>query len=184
MYYYKYGKLFLKSVTNKNELQKEEKYFHLNGIPKKEKNYIIGSIEPCSYVKYTKKGKVINVNGISKFVKFKKNRNRVYLNFIGLENKIYDSVVISQVKDFDYSLEDFPTKVIKKQVFKYGKNLKLYLNSLDWKTKKCSFSIIFYKCTKREGKNIECKLQEYKLQFQKAQKIPKNNLYPILLKDG
>lgn len=165
------------SIYNNRSEDLKDVFFYPNGKLEKIRTFSIGTGEINAFKSYSDDGKLITKYGSSKFVTFKNVRDTILFKLYGLQLEKTDSIVISVVKDFDFNHFDVFPQVIRHTTYLDNKPLKFKIQNSDYLSNKVSLLIQVYGVM--DGYTNS---QPFHVQFQKGQKLPQDNLYPIYVK--
>lgn len=164
-------------IYNEKSEKTKEIFYYSNGKIKKERTFMVGKGLINAFKSYSSDGELLTKYPSSKFINFKKVGDSINFQLKGLYQEEPDSIVVKIVKDFDFNYYDILPHVIRR--FKYFDKNSLYLKIYDSDYFLDKVSILISVYGFEEG---HPDAQPFYVQFEKGQKIPKDNLYPIYSK--
>lgn len=165
------------SIYNKNSQDLKDVFFFPNGKIEKVRTFFIGTGQINAFKSFNEDGKINTKYGSSKFVTFKNIGDSILIKLYGIQIKKIDSIVISVLKNFDFDYINVFPQVIRHKTFLQDKSLKFKILNSDYLLNKVFLLIEVFSL--KEGYSH---VQPFHVQFKKAQKTPKDNIYPIYLK--
>ncbi len=174
-FYFDTGLLEQYSIYDSKGNEKQIKFYYNNGNLKEIRSYIVDLGNVIYNKNFFESGKLNEDK--SKFMEFlsvNKSNDSILVKFHGLEYANNDSITFNVIKNFNYEYVD-EAPIIRSVKFLKNEKVSFKIKESDYINNKVNIVIVAYKWTSPRDYNI----QEYKAQFSRGEKIPKDNINPI-----